>query len=129
MNQLIDQLKKQMPQFLRNLDRFVDETGQGLTYQVFRTPFPPFGDKIAQRYPQYFMTTPLQIRTSWVNQRHRRITESGRSGYSVKFVSFDYLQRRPTNAAGGGAQGAGPWTNGLIDSELTALTSASPPKH
>lgn len=74
-----------------------DFDGEALNYVRISNPVSP--DFRSQPLSsQFFARDPAQIRTSWVNTRNAEVSGRGRAGYSVKFVSFDYLKNRSVPA-------------------------------
>jgi hypothetical protein len=63
----------------------------------------PVGGATSARISNPFaVQDPKDLKTSWNDVKHDAFESKGRIGYSVKFVSFEYLQRGGINTDGAG---------------------------
>lgn len=104
-----------------------DLDGEALNYLRISNPIAPDfrGQPVST---QFFARDPAQIRTSWVNTRNSEVSSRGRTGYSVKFVSFDFLKNRsvPTTNFDGVADS---WKNFFDDTVFGSDQSGAPLEH
>ncbi len=117
-----DGLKKGLSQYITALREGRGENGEGFNTVRITDPFTPRPDlggtsKAISLAPEFFLRDPKQIKTSWNDVKDGRIELQGRTGYSVKFVSFKTLLERPTTS-----NGTQTWDNLIpLDSDQTAI--------
>ncbi len=110
-------LKDGLSAYIQKLNQGKGEDGESMNVAILRNPFTIKGqaDKIAGLPGEIFMQNPLDVRTSWNMPKREDFRKNGRTGYSVKIVSFNTLLTKNGVTTDGQGQ---TWTNNLpLDAE------------
>lgn len=83
------------------------EDGEGMNIVKITNPLPTNGPQVGSD-PQYFLTDPKQLKSSWNSVNNGEYRQEGRVGYSVKFISFQNLTKKKLTT-----DGSSIWTNDL----------------
>ncbi|MFZ9595994.1 MAG: TadE/TadG family type IV pilus assembly protein [Bdellovibrionia bacterium] len=105
MQALSETLKKGLKTYVGLLQNGKGEDGEGLRVIRLANPFAIFSPNSkysppSQGVPNFFLRSPESLRSSWSAPANPMLAAQGRTGYSVKFVSFKSLGITQSNNAG-----------------------------
>jgi hypothetical protein len=89
------------------------------TRPVGNTPSQPLKPPLPQ--PKLLERDLAALKTSWVSEVDEKITSEKRTGYSVKFVTFESLTKRPTSTNGSTSANNPPKPDPEADLDLDAI--------